>query len=84
MRNFFDAILAFIIAESLTDNEFATTVATTPTYDQASYDDLARVLTSRSAVSTVQARLVACYKAQGVDVTAASTANSNIFLGAVL
>lgn len=84
MRNFLNAILTFIVAESLTDEEFETVTAPLPLYDQATYDDLSRILAAREALSTVQDRLVAYYKARGVDVTPADTGKSNIYLGDVL
>ncbi|AEG42315.1 hypothetical protein BdPhPhi1402_gp18 [Bdellovibrio phage phi1402] len=84
MRDFLNAILAFIVAESLTDEEFATCTATLPLYDQDTYADLSRVLASRESVSVYQDRLIAFYKAKGVDFEPAKTGTSNIFLGAVL
>lgn len=84
MRAFYNAILAFIVTSSLTDEEFDTCESDIPVYDQASYDDMARVLATRETVSTLQDRLAAYYKAKGVSISQASTANSNIFLGAVL
>lgn len=84
MRDFLNGILTFIVAESLTDPEFDTVESTVTIYDQSTYDDLARVLATRESVSTYQDRLIAFYKAKGVDVTAASTAQSNIFIGSVL
>ena len=84
MRDFLDAILAFIMAESMTDEEFATVESELPIYDQGTYDDLARILEGREAVSTMQERLQAYYKAKGVNITAAETGKSDIFLGAVL
>lgn len=84
MRDFLDAILAFIVAESMTDEEFATVESELPIYDQGTYDDLARILEGREAVSTLQERLQAYYKAKGVTITAAETGKSDIFLGAVL
>lgn len=86
MRDFLDAILAFIVTSSLTDEEYATKPEdlTLQIYDQDSYDYLADVLTSRSAISTLHDRLTAYYTARGVDVSEASTANSNIFIGDAL
>lgn len=84
MRDFFDAILAFIVAESMTDDEFATVESELPIYDQGTYDDLSRILEGREAVSTMQERLLAYYTAKGVSINAASTGKSDIFLGAVL
>lgn len=84
MRDFLDAILAFIVAESMTDDEFATVESELPIYDQGTYDDLSRILESREAVSTMQERLLAYYTAKGVSINAANTGKSDIFLGAVL
>lgn len=84
MRDFLDAILAFIMAESMTDDEFATIESELPIYDQGTYDDLSRILEGREAVSTMQDRLLAYYTAKGVDITPADTGKSDIFLGAVL
>lgn len=84
MRDFLNGILSFIVAESLTDDEFETVTAELPLYDQATYDDLSRILASRESVSYLQDRLVAYYKARGVDVQAADTGKSNIYLGDVL
>lgn len=84
MRDFYDNILAFIVATSLTDDEFATCTATIPVLDQSTYDDLSRVIKSRGNVSVYQARLNAYFNAQGVEYSQAVVANSNIFIGAVL
>lgn len=84
MRDFFDAILAFIVTTSLTDEEFATCESEIPIYDQGTYDDLARVLLAREAVSVIKDRLVAYYLARGVTVTAATSGSSNIWLGGSL
>lgn len=84
MRDFLDAILAFIGAESLTDLEFDGVTVEIPIYDQDTYDALAEILEAREAISSTQERLVAYYKARGVEVTANSTAKTNIFLGADL
>lgn len=84
MRDFLNGILTFISAESLTDPEFETVQSTSTVYNQSTYDDLALILQSRESVSTYQDRLIAFYKAKGVDVTIASTAKSNILIGSVL
>lgn len=87
MRDWLNAILAFIGTSSLTDLEYAaidTDLLTLNTYNQAAYDAEAAVLTSREAVSTMQDRLIAFFKAKGLDVAAVSTAKSNIYLGSVL
>ena len=84
VRAFYNSILDFILATSLTDVEYATHTATVPVYDQATYDDLSRILLTRENVTDMQARLVSYYAARGFVVTPAVTGNSNIFIGAVL
>lgn len=84
MRSFLNAILAFIVAESLTDEEFDSVTATMQIYDQTSYDDLARILAARESVSVLQDRLVAYYQARGVDVEQSEIGKSNILAGMVL
>lgn len=84
MRDFLNGILSFIVAESLTDLEWATVTSTIPIYDQESYDDLSRVLLGRDNVSNYQERLLSFYTAKGVTISKTVTARSNIFLGAAL
>lgn len=84
MRSFLNAILTFIGATSLTDGEFATVEATVADYTQSTYDDLARILEAREAVSTTQARLLAYYQARGALIESWDTGKTNIFIGAVL
>lgn len=81
MRVFLNAILSFIGAESLTDLEFETVEAESQAYDQATYDDLARILDARDGISVFQGRLIGYYTAKGVAVTEIDTARSNILLG---
>lgn len=84
MRDFLNGILAFIVAEYLTDDEYATVTAELPLYDQTTYDDLSRILVARESVSTLQDRLYAYYTAKGVDITRAQTGKSDIYLGDAL
>lgn len=84
MRDFLDGILTFILAEALTDEEFDTVEASVPVLDQATYDDLSRILASREDVTDAQSRLSGYYKAKGVNVSDAETGKSNIFLGGPL
>lgn len=84
MRDFLNEILNFIVADSLTDEEFDTVEATVTIYDQATYDDLSRILAARESVSNMQERLLAYYTARGVDIDEADTGNSNIYVGDVL
>lgn len=81
MRDFLDAILSFIVSESLTDDEFETVSSTHPIYDQSTYDDLSRILAGRENVSIMQKRLASFYIAKGVDIARAKTGKSNILLG---
>lgn len=87
MRDWLNAILAFISVESLTDGEYSgidTSALTLNTYNQAAYDALAEVLEAREAISTVQEKLVAFFKAKGLDVEENDTGKSNIYLGDAL
>jgi len=84
LRNFLNAILAFIGAESLTDEEYDSLNVEAQDYSQQTYDELAGVLEERESVSTIQDRLVAYFAARGTNVTALDTGKSNIFLGSVL
>lgn len=87
MRDWFNAIFIFIGTTSLTDVEYASMNVlniTTNVYSQAAYDELAKVLVSREAVSTMQDRLVGIFQAKGTDVVAADTAKTNIYVGDVL
>lgn len=84
MRDFLNSILSFIGSTSLTDDEFETVEATHPIYDQATYNDLSRILQGRENVSIFQDRLTKYYQAKGVDVAPRNTATSNIFIGSPL
>jgi len=84
MRDFLNAILAFIGAESMTDEEFETIESELPIYDQGTYDDLSNILESREAVSSIQDRLTAYYEARGVTISENETGKSHIYVGSVL
>ncbi len=88
MRDFLDAILAFIEAESLTDLEFdALDPDLVQDYTKEIYLALRAVLEARELVSDAVKRLKLYFIAKGVDVhTAVSipTPNSNIFIGSGL
>lgn len=86
MRDWLNAILAFIGTSSLTDGEYGgidTDLLTLNTYNQAAYDALAAVLVTRGSAGNMDQRLIAFFSAKGVSV-AADTASSNIYLGSVL
>lgn len=84
MRDTINALFAMIGAESITDEEFDSLTIVSFALDQETYDALAEVLAARELVSTIQDRLSAYFYARGVEVTPASTARSNIFIGDVL
>lgn len=87
MRDWFNAVFAFIGTSSVTDVEWASidaTGITTNTYDQAAYDQMSAILVSREAVSTMQDRLLGVFKAKGADIAGAYTGKTNIFIGAAL
>ena len=84
MRDWLNAILAFIGGTSLTDVEWNSINAMgmeTQVYNQAAYDQLSKVLLSRENVSGLQVRLVGFFKAKGTDVVPADTARTEILLG---
>ncbi len=84
MRVYLDAVLTFIGAESLTDEEFDS-IDLEDTDDQvATYNALLVILQGRDLVSDMTTRLQYYYQAKGVQVTAPNNANSNIFVGACL
>ena len=87
MRDWLNAILAFIGSTSLTDDEYDSinfVDVTNGVYDQASYDALAGVLETREAVSTMQERLVGVFTAKGADIEEIEQASSNIYIGDAL
>jgi hypothetical protein len=87
MRDWLNAIFSFIGTSSLTDEEYSgidQTGLVVQTYNQQAYDQLAAILETREAVSTMRDRLVAFFKAKGLDVSAIDTAKSEIYLGDVL
>lgn len=85
MRDFYDSILAFIEAASLSDPEFDTCVSEVEALDLASYNDLLSVLDSRELVSNTRDRLGYYYMAAGVEISQSSAeATSNILVGGAL
>lgn len=87
MREWLSSVLVFIGSTSLTDNEWDDVNAlkvTTNVYDQGSYDELSKVLTSRDSVSNYQEKLIALFKVKGFDAVPAKTGKSDILLGMVL
>lgn len=85
MRSFINNILNFIGTSSLTDLEWESVDESIGSVlNQASYDQISEILEAREAVSTYQDRLLSFYQAKGVELTQNSTAQTNIFIGAVL
>lgn len=86
MRDFLDAILAFIESESLTDEEFGTITLDEPEYTKEVYEALKAVLLSRESVSGQGKRLKLYFIAKGVDLNDSDTrpAASQIFIGSEL
>lgn len=87
MREWLNAILAFIGSTSITDIEYAgmnLLNVTVQVYDQASYDALSALLVTRESVSTMQSRLIGVFQAKGGSITALEIAKTNIFIGDVL
>jgi hypothetical protein len=84
MRDFLDTILNYLGATSLTNDEFDSVTATVQAYDQASYDDLARILTERESMSDTLDRLLYLYKSKGFTPNEYDDGGSNIFVGAPL
>lgn len=88
MRAFLDAILEFIDAESLTDQEFSGIVLPEPpAYTKDTYTALRTVLESREMVSNQVKRLKLYFIAKGVDTSSTPsipTPVSNIFFGSGL
>lgn len=87
MRDFLNAILEFIGAEDLTDEEYG---STQPLGDDflslENYNALKSVLEARESVTEMLSRLSMYYQAGQVDLgtTPANTPRSNIFIGGAL
>lgn len=88
MRDWLNAILVFITATTLTDDEYNSINflnLEVMVYNQAAYDELAKILAARELVSDMQDRLVGFFKAKGLDtVQPLDVAKSEIFIGAAL
>jgi hypothetical protein len=84
LRDFIDAILAFIGTTSLTNEEFAWFTVTDQEYTQTLYAEMILMLDSREAISSTRDRLTSYFEARGVTVTEPAAGVSKIFLGDVL
>lgn len=79
-----DAILAFIGAVSLSDDEYESIDLDAQVYDSETYQALLVVLNSRELVSNTVDRLRAYFIAKGVAVTEPDQGVSKIYLGSAL
>ena len=84
MRDFLNAILSFIGASSLTDQEFSDLEIESYAYDAPTYEALLAVVDARESVSNTRDRLRYYFLARGVSVSESSAVKSNILVGAVL
>ncbi len=87
MRAFLNAILAFIGASALTDDEFAAVEdsgVVPGVYDVLAYNTLLSVLESREAVTAVRDRARYFFLSHNVAVAPVIAGKSRIFIGDVL
>lgn len=84
MRDDLDAILSFIGAETLTDEEFDEVELANMDDQVAVYQTLLSVLESRELGSNMTTRLQNYFQAKGIVVVAPPEAGSNIFVGSSL
>ncbi len=84
MREYFDGVLEFIGAESLTDEEFESIDLENVLDLVANYNALLVILQDREVVSSMTSRLQYYYLAKGAAVSTPVNARSNIFVGADL
>lgn len=84
IRDFLDAILAFIGASSLTDDEYITIELEDQVYTSETYAALLTIIDARELVSNTRERLTAYFTARGVSVSQTSAGRSNIYAGSVL
>jgi hypothetical protein len=84
LRSALNAILAFIGATSLIDEEFDSIELDDLNDDVATYNALKSVLDSRQSLSTELDRLGFYFKAKGAEIDTTVSSKSNIFVGGVL
>jgi hypothetical protein len=84
VRDFCDEILAFVGAESLTDEEFDSIESTSQTLTALLFDELYEILTARESITDTKTRLYQYFLAAGVDLSEPQSGKSNILLGAGL
>jgi hypothetical protein len=91
MRAILNAILAFIGAEALTDEEFDSVEIEDEDSNEEKYNALLLILDARDGISGMQARLRYYYLAKGITFGSdpgfpneSATGKSNIFVGSEL
>jgi hypothetical protein len=84
VRDFLDAILSFIGAASLSDDEYASIDLDTQAYNVETYEALLTILDAREQVSNLRDRLRYYFLARDVAVSDAAAASSKILIGDVL
>lgn len=87
MRDILNGILVFIGAESLTDEEWNSLDIDDGADQEAQFNALKFILSSREAVSDMYRRLTCYFKAKGMvfgEESNSEIGSSNIFLGSVL
>lgn len=85
MRDFLDAILAFIGSESLTEDEWGTITLEDEEYTAEVYEALKAILEAREGVSNEVSQLTDYFQAKGVEIEdTEGTPRSNILIGGSL
>lgn len=88
MRATLNAILAFIGATSLTDEEWESLELSEDPSERDQFNALKYILVQREAVSDMYRRLVSYFKAKGMsfgdESSSAAIGSSNIFVGSPL
>jgi hypothetical protein len=84
MRDFLNAVLAFIGSASLSDDEFSGLEIESASYNSATYDALLAILDARETVSNTRDRLRYYFLARNVSISETSAGKSNIYIGSVL
>jgi hypothetical protein len=85
LRDFLDAILAFISCGTLSDEEWGTIDSLTDqSYTLENYNALLGILDARESVSSARDRLRYYFLAAGVQVTESTNPKSDVFIGAAL
>lgn len=87
MRNFLDAIMQFISAATLSDEEFATASSLPDDpgeYTIEVYNVCLAIVDGRELVSGTRERLAHLFEAKGISITQDPIQKSNIFIGSPL